>query len=96
MVKHYNSENLSNNVAKDVTIAFLEYKLLYVNAIFEIIALMKPVQLNESSVSDAIDTPRLKFIHNYHYESELQSYKNLIHELYEYEARTQTQTRTLK
>lgn len=25
---------------------------------FEIIALMKPVQLNESSVSDAIDTPK--------------------------------------
>jgi hypothetical protein len=60
MVQHYNSENLSNNVAKDVTIAFLEYKLLYVNAIFEIIALMKPVQLKDSSVSDAIDTPKIE------------------------------------
>ena len=47
----------SNNVAKDLAIAFLEYRLLYVNAIFEIIALMKPVQLKDSSVSDAIDTP---------------------------------------
>lgn len=28
---------------------------------FEIIALMKPVQLKESSVSDAIDTPAIKF-----------------------------------
>lgn len=27
---------------------------------FEIIALMKPVQLKESSVSDAIDTPAIK------------------------------------
>jgi hypothetical protein len=63
MAKHYNSENLvrkSNNVAKDVTIAFLEYKLLYVNAIFEIIALMKPVQLKDNSVSDAIDTPKIE------------------------------------
>lgn len=45
-------------MAKDLTIAFLEYRLLYVNAIFEIIALMKPVQLKDSSVSDAIDTPK--------------------------------------
>lgn len=42
---------------QQLTIAFFEYKLLYVNAPFEIIALMKPVQLKESSVSDAIDTP---------------------------------------
>lgn len=28
---------------------------------FEIIALMKPVQLKESSVSDATDTPAIKF-----------------------------------
>lgn len=28
---------------------------------FEIIALMKPVQLNESSVSDAMDTPNQEF-----------------------------------
>jgi len=48
----------NNNVEKDLTIAFLEYRLLYVNAIFEIIALMKPVQLKDSSVSDAIDTPK--------------------------------------
>lgn len=52
----------SNNMVKDVTIAFLEYRLLYVKAIFEIIALMKPVQLKDSSVSDAIDTPRVKII----------------------------------
>lgn len=47
-------------VVKDLTIAFLEYILLYVNAIFEIIALMKPVQLKDSSVSDATDTPGVK------------------------------------
>lgn len=41
-----------------LTIAFFEYMLLYVNAMFEIIALMKPVQLKESSVSEAIDTPK--------------------------------------
>lgn len=31
--------------------------LRYVNATFEIMALMNPVQLKESSVRDAIDTP---------------------------------------
>lgn len=37
--------------------AFFEYMLLYVKEMFEIIALMKPNQLKDSSVSDAIDTP---------------------------------------
>jgi hypothetical protein len=42
------------------TMAFFEYTLRYVKAILDVIALKKPSQLKESSVIEAIETPRHK------------------------------------
>lgn len=42
------------------TMAFFEYILLYVKEILEIMALIKPSQLNDNSVNEAIDTPAFR------------------------------------